>query len=87
MGLQTANDDEGARTFQRSVAALILVAVALSIAIVTVSIRDGRPSARVLRTDANWHRAAAAAESSFWQSVEDVDEILSRPSSGSDQHG
>ncbi len=87
MGTQTAFDDEGERTFKRAIAGLVLLTVALSIAIVTASIRDGKRSMRVLRTDANWHRAAASAEASFWQSVDDVDEILSRPSSGSDQHG
>jgi hypothetical protein len=87
MGTQTATDDEGARTFKRAVAGLMLVTVALSAAIVMTSIRDSKSSVRVLRTDANWHRAAASAEASFFQSVEDVDEVLSRPSSGTDQHG
>ena len=87
MGMQTATDDEGARTFTRAIAGLMLVTVALSVAIVAASIVDSKRTKRVLRTDANWHRAAATAEASFFQSVDDVDEILSRPSSGSDQHG
>lgn len=87
MGTQTAVDDEGARTFARAVGGLVVVAVGLSVAIVAASILDSKRSMRVLRTDANWHRAAAAAEASFFQSVDDVDEILSRPTAGSDQHG
>jgi hypothetical protein len=88
MGNQATVDDEGAQTFKRVIAGMMLVTAALGIAIVATSIRDGkqRPT-RVLRTDANWHRAAASAEASFWQSVDDVDEVLGRPDRGSDQHG
>jgi len=87
MGTHNSMDDEGARTFTRAIAGLVVVAVGLSIAIVAASIVDGKRSGRVLRTDANWHRAAAAAEASFFQSVDDVDEVLARPSPGTDQHG
>jgi hypothetical protein len=80
-------EDEGERTFKRTIVGLVIVALACTAGIVTASVRDGKSKTRVLRTDANWHRAAAEAENSFWQSVEDVDDVLSRPDKGTDQHG
>ena len=80
-------EDEGERTFKRTIIGLVILALAGTAGIVTASVREGKSKVRVLRTDANWHRAAAEAEKSFWQSVEDVDDVLSRPDKGTDQHG
>lgn len=81
---KTGPDDPDGKTLKRAVAVLAVGALAIAIGLVADDMRQSK-TRRFLPTDANLHRAAAAAEEApFWAPE---DPALTRPDAGSDQHG
>ena len=83
-------DDEAGVALKFWGAGLAALMIAVSVGLVTADVRQGKRLAKKpLQTDANSQRKAAKvmAEAPFWQSEEDIDEVLARPDEGSSQHG